>query len=143
MPGLLNLARRGMRSEPFTGLLQAMKAFLCKVRATFHRKKSNANSEESPLELVAATRPERDHESRILTGTLTTIQNATTTEDAVSRLARRHLAMPRISVGNPAMDSQVRFPRVLNADAYLDFRHRVFVKYSATSQLSQKPRDTS
>ena len=112
MPGLLNLAKRGIRSEPSTRILQAMKTFVWIVCATFGRKKSNTTSEQSPLELVAAIRPKKDHDSRILTGTLETIQNTTTIEDAVSRLARRHLAMPRLSVGNPAMDSQVRLPGV-------------------------------
>ena len=51
------------------------------------------------LETNAPPMPEEDRERRILTGVLTTIQEPQTTKDALSRLVRRHLAMPQLLIG--------------------------------------------
>ena len=58
------------------------------------------DTNETPLELGHRDiTGDRYQDQRLLFGIQETLQNSATSEDAVSRLARRHLAMPRLTVG--------------------------------------------
>ena len=98
--GLLTLHRLVGQRMTQTRLRGASKVFFEKVLASFGRSPSKIGLNMAPLEVTSSTQSEGDREMRILVGTLETIQGSTTAEDAVSRLVRRHLAMPRLVIGN-------------------------------------------
>ncbi len=63
------------------------------------------------LELGHQSRPEEnDTDRRILVGTVETLRDSSTPEDAVSRLALRHFAMPQLTVGTNGVDSEQVLP---------------------------------
>ena len=103
IPSLLNFLNWIVQLEFLSWLRQASSSIFEKIHGRLGRTSSSTLSVETPVELNAASYPDEDRERRILTGTLATIQGSTTTEDAVSQLARRHLAMPRLTIGDDAL----------------------------------------
>lgn len=61
--------------------------------------------ETASLELVHEPRPkEREIHRRVLEGIVEILQDSSISEDALSRLAPRHLAMPQVTVGANGMN---------------------------------------
>ena len=99
LPGLLNLYRRIVQLDTLWRLHRAFSGISDKVRTALGRDCPRSSVEAAAFELNATTHSEGNQERRILAGMAATLQESASAEDALSRLARRHLAMPRLKIG--------------------------------------------
>ena len=98
IPSLLEIYRQTTQYK-LVGWLQHATLILLKGLCTRTLQNGSGSvSDRAALELSSTIHPYGETEDRILTGALATIQDSTTAEDAVSRLARRHLAMPKLTL---------------------------------------------
>lgn len=98
MPNVIQFCKYLAQLSVPRWLCQVSKSLPQSIGATFGRKAPNASTQTLSLEIINQPDPGEGPERRIVTGLLDTIQHATTTESAVSQLARHHLAMPRITL---------------------------------------------
>ncbi len=112
LPGLLNLYRRIVQLDTLWRLHRAFRSISDKVRTTLGRDRPHSSVEVAAFELNATSHSEGNQERRILAGMAATLQESASAEDALSRLARRHLAMPRLKIGVNLLSSH-SFQRVL------------------------------
>ena len=78
-----------------------LRRFLDKMPGMNIHRSVFVDTNETPLELGHGDTPrDRYQDQRLFVGIQETLQSSATSEDAVSRLACRHLAMPRLTVGS-------------------------------------------
>lgn len=106
IPSILHLYHHLAQLHLLRRFCQVSKLIAKNTGAFFRRKPLNASAEEHDLEHTTGSSPAALQSSpadppdnRLIIGLCGTIQQATTTENAVSQLARHHLAMPPIRVG--------------------------------------------